>query len=171
MSDEVDFINDTGTFSSSNKEELGSLIKTKKSIPERSNPIPSNSVMESDTIPTIHMITPTYARQSQKPDLTRLAQTLSLVPALHWIVVEDARSVSLWIKNLAREKRVNITLLAVRSKYGGTGRGVRQRNKALEWIVEHQVPRSDVIYFGDDDNTYDTRLFDTVSLVFMASGI
>ncbi len=38
----------------------------------------------------IYVVTPTYARATQTADLTRLAQTLRLVPAVHWIVVEDA---------------------------------------------------------------------------------
>ena len=116
----------------------------------------------SNVINTVHMITPTYARQSQKPDLTRLAQTLSLVPSLHWIVVEDAQNTSSWITQLALDKAINLTHLAVHD-HNGTGRGSHQRNKGLEWIIGHEVPGCDVIYFGDDDNSYDTRLFDTVS--------
>ena len=116
----------------------------------------------STVVNTVHMITPTYARLSQTPDLTRLAQTLSLVPSLHWIVVEDAHSMSTWITQLALDKAINFTHLAVHD-HSGTGRGSHQRNKGLDWIIGHDVPRGDVIYFGDDDNSYDTRLFDTVS--------
>ena len=39
---------------------------------------------------TIYMITPTYARWTQKADLTRSSQTLMHVPNFHWILVEDA---------------------------------------------------------------------------------
>ena len=39
---------------------------------------------------TIFMITPTYARHTQKADLTRLLYTLLHVPNLHWIIVEDS---------------------------------------------------------------------------------
>ena len=38
----------------------------------------------------IYIITPTYRRETQLPDLTRLAQTLMNVPGIHWIVIEDA---------------------------------------------------------------------------------
>ena len=40
--------------------------------------------------PLLYVMTPTYRRATQLADLTRLAQTLMLVPTLHWIVVEDA---------------------------------------------------------------------------------
>lgn len=45
---------------------------------------------ETQTIPVIYFVTPTYARSVQIAELTRLGQTLSNVPALHWILVEDA---------------------------------------------------------------------------------
>ena len=42
-------------------------------------------------------------------------------------------------------------------------RGVSNRNKGLQWIRENYVDTRGVIYFADDDNTYDLRLFDEVS--------
>ena len=41
-------------------------------------------------VPTIYVVTPTYARPVQKAELTRLSNTLLHVPSLHWIVVEDS---------------------------------------------------------------------------------
>ena len=41
-------------------------------------------------------------------------------------------------------------------------KGVSNRNGALEWIVKNT--NSGVFYFADDDNTYDLRLFEEVSL-------
>ena len=38
----------------------------------------------------IYVVTPTYKRSAQIADLTRLSQTLQLVPNIHWIVTEDA---------------------------------------------------------------------------------
>jgi len=43
-----------------------------------------------DRIPTLYVITPTYNRKTQLPDIVRLKQTLMLVPNCVWIVVEDA---------------------------------------------------------------------------------
>ncbi len=42
-------------------------------------------------------------------------------------------------------------------------RGVSNRNKGLDWVRENYVDTRGVVYFADDDNTYDLRLFDEVS--------
>ena len=44
-------------------------------------------------------------------------------------------------------------------------RGVLQRNSALKWIRGNLNPNMDkgVLYFADDDNTYDIRLFEEVT--------
>ena len=41
-------------------------------------------------------------------------------------------------------------------------RGVSNRNKALEWIYEN-ADDNGVVYFADDDNTYDLEAFQEVS--------
>ena len=41
-------------------------------------------------LPMVYVITPTYARPTQKADLIRLCYTLRLVPNVHWVIVEDA---------------------------------------------------------------------------------
>ena len=40
-------------------------------------------------------------------------------------------------------------------------KGVSNRNKALHWIFRYAVDKA-VVYFADDDNTYDLRLFHEV---------
>ena len=48
-------------------------------------------------------------------------------------------------------------------------RGVLQRNAGLAWLRNHldTSPRDNgVLYFADDDNTYDLRLFDEVGVMF-----
>ena len=125
----------------------------------------------------IYAITPTYARAEQKAELTRLSYTLRHVNRLHWIVVEDADNktslVTRFMKNckipythlysetppaVEALKRSNLSL-AVR-------RGARQRNTGLDWLYSHaQLPS--VVYFADDDNTYDLQLFEEVSTTFV----
>ena len=65
--------------------------------------------------PIIYVITPTYQRMAQQPDLTRLAQTLSHVPNLLWIVVEDAATKSQLVKDLLNRAGVNYTHLNVKT--------------------------------------------------------
>lgn len=43
-------------------------------------------------------------------------------------------------------------------------RGVANRNAAVDWLRANV--KSGVVYFADDDNTYDVRLFEEVPLVF-----
>uniref|UniRef100_A0A8C9KGZ1 Galactosylgalactosylxylosylprotein 3-beta-glucuronosyltransferase n=1 Tax=Panthera tigris altaica TaxID=74533 RepID=A0A8C9KGZ1_PANTA len=99
----------------------------------------------SDTLPTIHVVTPTYSRPVQKAELTRLANTLLHVPNLHWLVVEDAPRRT----PLARDPRIP--------------RGTMQRNLALRWLREtfpRNTSQPGVVYFADDDNTYSLELFE-----------
>ena len=51
-------------------------------------------------LPVIYVVTPTYRRPEQVPELTRMAQTLLNVPAIHWIVVEDNNSTTPAIRAL-----------------------------------------------------------------------
>lgn len=41
-------------------------------------------------LPTLYIVTPTYPRAEQVPEITRTAQTLMHVPNLVWLVSEDA---------------------------------------------------------------------------------
>ena len=43
---------------------------------------------------------------------------------------------------------------------GAKPRGVANRNLGLEWVIENSD--DGVVYFADDDNTYDIRLFEEV---------
>ena len=47
------------------------------------------------SLPVIYVITPTYPRPTQIPELVRFAQTLMTVPKVFWIVVEDAPLLSI----------------------------------------------------------------------------
>ena len=42
----------------------------------------------------------------------------------------------------------------------GLPRGVAGRRAALKWIKEHSgIPDDSIVYFADDDNSYDVKLF------------
>ena len=139
-------------------------------------------------LPVIYMITPTYARWTQKADLTRLCQTLMHVKRLRWIVVEDSDAKTRLVTRLLSGNdtcKVNSTHLNVRTRPNlrlaandpnwRKNRGVEQRNVALDWLREAasigKLPGKElggaggVVYFGDDDNTYDLAIFDEVVLL------
>lgn len=126
------------------------------------------------------MITPTYYRWTQKADLTRLCYTLMHVPNLHWIVIEDADEKTELVTKLLSGRfsckidmvtHLNVkspTFSVTKNVWKSHHRGLLQRNIALMWLREAAeldqllVNRSGVIYFGDDDNVYDLRVFDEV---------
>lgn len=126
-------------------------------------------------LPTIYAITPTYKRYTQKADLTRLSQTFMHVPNFHWIIVEDSDHRTELVTNLLKSKGIKYTHFNKKTQaklkkkaddpHWKKHRGLDQRNLALEWIREHVTDRNGVVYFADDDNTYDLQLFQEVSLV------
>lgn len=129
-----------------------------------------------DEMPTIYFITPTYKRHTQKADLTRLSQTLLHVSKLHWIVVEDSDKKTDLVSHFLESCGVSYTHFAVRTpkqlitKEGDPrwlkARGVEQRNLGLRWIRQNlKDDMKGVVYFGDDDNTYDLRIFEQVRYI------
>ena len=127
-------------------------------------------------LPTIFAITPTYQRFLQKAELTRVSNTFHLVPNFHWIVVEDSAEKTRLVENFLNQSGLDFTHLNIRtprllrrskSKPRWTkSRGLEQRNKALDWLRENVNPNTTrgVVYFADDDNTYDRRLFEEVNV-------
>ena len=129
-------------------------------------------------LPTVYCITPTYARPTQKADLTRLCQTLQHVWNFHWIVIEDSEHktdlVSRFLErcgvtytHLTRRTSPHLRQKRIKTKkiyHKLLPRGMEQRNKGLEWIRRNFDPNrmKGVVYFGDDDNTYDVEIFTKV---------
>ncbi|KAE9420896.1 hypothetical protein Angca_003993, partial [Angiostrongylus cantonensis] len=91
----------------------------------------------------------------------RLSQTLSHVRNLHWIVVEDGNTTSNPVERLLKRSSIPHVYIATITAPGMPKRGWTHRNLALQYIRENY--RSDfdaLLYFADDDNSYDVRLFD-----------
>ncbi|CAI8034528.1 Galactosylgalactosylxylosylprotein 3-beta-glucuronosyltransferase 2 [Geodia barretti] len=137
----------------------------------------ASSSPPSPSLPAVFVITPTHTCTTQKVDLTSLCQTLSLVPKLTWIVVEDSRTKTKLVSHLLSKCMVESVHLSVATstKYKsslpwplyrmfGTVRGVEQRNAGLRWLRENYHPKnsSGVVYFIDDDNKIDVRLFSEI---------
>lgn len=129
------------------------------------------------------MITPTYARSSQKADLTRLCQTLMHVDNLCWVVIEDSEELTPLVTRLLQRCKVWSVQLYVKTppppetkkrrrrrrkkRVIPRNRGGEQRNVGLQWLRDsYEVGEvNGVVYFGDDDNTYDLRVFEEVPLL------
>ena len=89
-----------------------------------------------DDLPMIFVITPTFTRPSQLPDMTRLAQTLMHIKNLFWIVVEDSQNTTAVITELLERMAIpHVQLSAARpKKYENVrkfGRGVANRYKII----------------------------------------
>ncbi|CAD5209759.1 unnamed protein product [Bursaphelenchus okinawaensis] len=108
----------------------------------------------------IILITPTYARPTRMPDMTRMAQTLMLVKNIHWVVIEDANKTSDAVERLLERSGIPYTYLFT-TTVNLPKRGWYHRNMALDVVSTkyREYNECAVVYFADDDNTYDYRLF------------
>ena len=106
-----------------------------------------------------------------------MSQTLRQVRNLHWIVIEDSEKKTALVKTLLVKSGIKPTHLAKRTREKWRLKEweisrkipivVDQRNFGLSWIRRNVKPgkTKGVVYFADDDNTVDTRLFEQVSVL------
>ncbi|KAL2083414.1 hypothetical protein ACEWY4_021187 [Coilia grayii] len=125
-------------------------------------------------MPVIYVITPTHRRPTQKADLIRMANTVRQVPNLHWIVVEDAAARSPMVAGLLSRSGLVYTHMNITKpdfcKKSCVAKGTEQRNLGLDWLRKNRGPLdSGVVYFGDDDNTYDLELFEEMRYTKLVS--
>uniref|UniRef100_A0A6A7G1L9 Galactosylgalactosylxylosylprotein 3-beta-glucuronosyltransferase n=3 Tax=Hirondellea gigas TaxID=1518452 RepID=A0A6A7G1L9_9CRUS len=119
---------------------------------------------EDPSLPLLYIVTPTYRRPEMVAELTRLGQTLLLVPRVHWILPEDSHTCSSIVTDTLTRIGLPYTHLAtpmpeVYRKQTYVPRGVANRRAAVSWIQNHAEPNS-VLYFLDDDNSIDVRLLE-----------
>ncbi|CAD5213128.1 unnamed protein product [Bursaphelenchus okinawaensis] len=109
----------------------------------------------------IIFITPTRQRPERMADLTMLSQTLSHLKNIHWVLIEDGTSTSLIVEKLLNRSGIPYTCLHTTNN-GLPCRGWAHRNLALKYLRKrrNEFGKNAVIYFADDDNGYDVRLFD-----------
>ncbi|XP_076243825.1 glucuronyltransferase P isoform X2 [Calliopsis andreniformis] len=119
-----------------------------------------------ETVEPLYIITPTYRRPEQIPELTRMSHTLMLVKNVHWLVIEDANVATTQVTRLLERTGLKFEHLTApmpekyKQKKGAKPRGVSNRNRGLQWIRANAT--SGVFYFADDDNTYDIALFEEI---------
>jgi len=128
----------------------------------------TNTSSPKSNLPTVYFITPTYPRREQIAELTRLGQTLLLARNIHWIIAEDSSFCSPMVSDLLKRLQIPFThlvspqpLMYKKAKLRYNPRGVSNRRAGLHWVLENV--QTGVVYFGDDDNTYDVRLFKQIS--------
>ncbi|VDM20199.1 unnamed protein product [Hydatigera taeniaeformis] len=115
--------------------------------------------------PTIFVITPTYSRSDQLPELVRLCTVLNVAGNIHWIVVEDALELTQFLNDCG----ISYThLAAITPPYSKLVRGTSQRNEALQWLRKKfsSAKQPGIVYFADDDNTYHPELFEEVGNIY-----
>lgn len=102
---------------------------------------------------------PTYERLTRKMELTRIVAPLMLDGGVYWILVEDADTPSALVRQFAIDSNLPFAHVVgkTKTKKGGH-RGIDQRNVGLDVVRKVGLPG--VVYFADDDNVYDYRLFE-----------
>ena len=124
-----------------------------------------NSFKDLKNLPVIYIITPTYNRITQLAELVRMKNTLALVPNILWILVEDASFKSERISNFLKDSFIKYVHLNIKSQWNiynppSVHKGVIQRNLAIDWIRKNN--QTGIVYFADDDNTYDINIFEEI---------
>uniref|UniRef100_A0AAF5RVW5 Galactosylgalactosylxylosylprotein 3-beta-glucuronosyltransferase n=1 Tax=Wuchereria bancrofti TaxID=6293 RepID=A0AAF5RVW5_WUCBA len=112
----------------------------------------------------IIVITPTYRRTTRLADMTRMANTLSHIKNLYWIVIEDANNKVKAVEKLLNRTALPYTYFPAKTLPGYPQRGWYQRTMALQYLRNNSnlisgKSTKSVVYFADDDNSYDIRLF------------
>ncbi|XP_003398780.2 galactosylgalactosylxylosylprotein 3-beta-glucuronosyltransferase P [Bombus affinis] len=131
-----------------------------------SNEQQESSMKLNKTPEPLYIITPTYRRPEQIPELTRMSHTLMLVKNVYWLVIEDATVATKQVTRLLERTGLKFEHLTApmpekyKQKKGAKPRGVSNRNRGLQWIRANAT--NGVFYFADDDNTYDITLFDEI---------
>ena len=114
-------------------------------------------------IPYLFAITPTYRRQVQKSQLVRLKQTFLHVKNFHWIIVEDANKTSDLVTKLFQDTTMKYTILATTHAWNKSEDKVwASRNAGLNYILGLDKDTRGVVFFADDDYTYDLDIFEQV---------
>ena len=124
-----------------------------------------------DQLRTIYVFT-TVDRNiiSQKADLTRLRNTLRLIPKLDWVLLEDHENQSEIIKNFIKESNFPQTSYFTH-KFSDDPTNKTNKsttllhNMALKWIDSQKdnMDKNGVAYFAESSNSYTIKLFEDVS--------
>ncbi|CAD5223976.1 unnamed protein product [Bursaphelenchus okinawaensis] len=109
----------------------------------------------------IIIITPVMQRPERIADLTMLSQTLIQLKNIHWLLIEDDDKPHPIVPWFLSKYNIPYTYLYT-TNLGLPCRGWAQRNLAMDYMRQNRdkFEEDAVVYFADDDNSYDLRLFD-----------
>ena len=119
-------------------------------------------------LPILYIITPTYTRREQVVEMVRMSHTLLHIDNIVWIIAEDDPKCSPLVETLLQRFQMPYVHLvspmpAMYKTEKYKPRGVASRRAGLEWVLKnHDKSKKGIVYFADDDNTYDLRLFDEI---------
>jgi len=135
-----------------------------------------DSSRDATPLQRVYVITPTYPRAVQVPEMTRLAQTLMLARNVFWVVTEDSEKLTPGVSEILERSGVPyVHILGLKPEKfrnnfkGQVPRGVSNRMAAIEWLRKNA--KTGVFYFADDDNSYDFRLFEELAKTRRASAV
>jgi hypothetical protein len=161
-------------------EEITPLASNLRLSDHDDDDIPTGSWLSIDKINmsttwnTLWVVTPTYCRPEQDAALTQLAQ--ALLPSssfVKWLIFDEfekceesnverirelVQEFGIWVR-VERTKKLNRREVARPKEL--IGKGVMARRGAINYLREIQA--EGVLYFADDDNTYDSDIFRQVS--------
>lgn len=111
----------------------------------------------------LFFISPTHNRETQMLDLLKVSQALQLMQLhrsgiVYWIIIEDGSSCTRRVRSLLENSNLPFAHLAIKTVPFARHKGVEQRNMALDFVFEKMNDVDGIVYFGDDDNTYDAGL-------------
>ncbi|KAI5646959.1 glycosyltransferase family 43 domain-containing protein [Phthorimaea operculella] len=124
-----------------------------------------NNVQNNSNLSTIYFVTTTHPRPEQIPKLIRYSHTLMHVPRLHWILVDENINCSGHVLRILKRSGLPFTLISSpqpesNNKVPFPRQEVPNRSAGVTWIRHHV--KEGILYFGDDDNTYDLEFFNEI---------
>ena len=124
----------------------------------------------------MYVIMPTYKRAIQRSLLVMQIQVLSKASGIHLILSEESPRKTVWIRYLLLRSNMHYSHIACHpltyvcttcSKADARPKGLSGRNCALDWLKNNKI-MTGIIYFADDDNFYDIKLFNEVRNLFIS---
>ncbi|KAL9889262.1 galactosylgalactosylxylosylprotein 3-beta-glucuronosyltransferase S-like [Glossina fuscipes fuscipes] len=124
-------------------------------------------------LPMIYFSTSTYPWADQMPKLLKLGYTLQHVPRLHWMVTDFNPTCNEYLSALLQKFHIPFTHLSNRlpdvfynAKF--EPQGFEDKEAGIKWLRTRNITTG-ILYFGNDDNTYDLKLFQEIRSTSLVS--